>query len=254
MLLSWFGSKTQQKLQTVVDSQNTRIVEQQQQRPTLLGVLRKQVASLNFWLHLTSRSLLMVFVSFLLFVPTYMKHAYAMTSSTAAQVGSVFALGCLASVTVGSKPYSTYTTKQRTALIFTLLTCATLISLAQLAHVSGTITISPIMGTLSMFLWGFMASLPFYIPPSLYALEQGGSVSSATIADFFDIGGFLVLALFNGHVAGIRHSILSQWKGTFVFTTTCSAIALCSLTLATVLDGGWKGTKRDDTSESSFEQ
>ena len=38
------------------------------------------------------------------------------------------------------------------------------------------------------------------------ALERGGVQSSATIADVFDIGGFALLALFNGYVGKSFHS------------------------------------------------
>jgi len=202
-----------------------------------LSMIKKQLKSVGFWLHLISRSCLMVFISYLLFVPTYMKHAFGMTSSAAAQVGSIFALGCLLSVTAGSKPYSSYTTRQRSALLSTLLGLGTIVSFLQWAHVSGQILLTPAIGVVCMFFWGFTASLPFYIPPSLYALEQGGAASSATISVLFDFFGFLLLARFNGYVASITHATLSQWKGPFLFTTVCSFISLCSLTVATFMEG-----------------
>ena len=243
ILLTYFGSPKQPAQDTTTEYSNNATLNEiampKDSSPSILSIIRKQLTSVRFWLHLTSRSCLMIFISFLMFVPTYMKSAYGMTSSAAAQVASVFALGCLLSVTVGSKPYSSSTTGQRTTLLSTFLGCATLISFVQLSHVSGIIRpLSPLVGTICMFAWGFAASLPFYIPPSLFALEHGGKASSATIADLFDVTGFLLLARFNGYVASIPHSILSEWRGTFIVTTACSAVSLCSLALATSLEGG----------------
>jgi hypothetical protein len=57
-----------------------------------------------------------------------------------------------------------------------------------------------------MFLWGFSFAVPFYIPPSMFALARGRKESSATISDVFDVVGFIMLALFNGYVASIQHN------------------------------------------------
>jgi hypothetical protein len=246
ILLFYFGRQKQpdhapSAIADICDKPNnindSNIIPHHPRQSSTLSVIKKQLKSVGFWLHLISRSCLMVFISYLLFVPTYMKYAFGMTSSAAAQVGSIFALGCLLSVTAGSKPYSSYTTTQRSALLSTLLALGTIVSFLQWAHVSGQILLTPALGVLCMFFWGFTASLPFYIPPSLYALEQGGAASSATIADLFDVFGFLLLARFNGYVASITHATLSQWKGPFLFTTICSLISLCSLTVATYMEG-----------------
>ena len=52
----------------------------------------------------------------------------------------------------------------------------------------------------------------------------------------FDIGGFGLLAIFNGYVASIQHANVAAWIPTFQITTGCSAVALISLTLAILLD------------------
>jgi hypothetical protein len=44
--------------------------------------------------------------------------------------------------------------------------------------------------------YGHLSNISKGIPPSLYALSRGGTESSATIADVFDIGGFALLAAF----------------------------------------------------------
>ena len=83
----------------------------------------------------------------------------------------------------------------------------------------------------------FSVSLILIVPPSLYALSRGGVKSSATIADCFDVGGFSLLAIFNGYVAGITHSKPSAWIPTFTITTACSSIALVAVSLAVFLEG-----------------
>lgn len=80
-------------------------------------------------------------------------------------------------------------------------------------------------------------SLFSLVPPSLYALSRGGVKSSATIADVFDIGGFSLLAMFNGYVAGITHTNPKAWIPTFAMTTACSAISLVAVSLAVFLEG-----------------
>jgi hypothetical protein len=174
----------------------------------------------------------MVFASFLLFVPTLMSQVYGSSNAFAAQTGSIYALGCLLSVSFGSQLYSNLPKRKRALASFLLMGAATLSSLVQLAHVSGIFEISAAASAASMFLWGFAFSIPFYIPPSLYALARGGKQSSATIADVFDVGGFALLAMFNGYVASIQHSNVAAWITTFQITTACSVTSLVSLTLA----------------------
>lgn len=83
-----------------------------------------------------------------------------------------------------------------------------------------------------MLVWGLGFAVPFYIPPSLFALKRGGVESSATIADVFDIGGFALLAAFNGFVAGIDHASKAAWIPVFLQTTIAAAISLASLCVA----------------------
>jgi hypothetical protein len=94
------------------------------------------------------------------------------------------------------------------------------------------LTLTPAAATFAIFLWGFAFSIPFYIPPSLYALSRGGKQSSATIADVFDIGGFTLLAIFNGYVASIDHTNAAAWIPTFLMTTACALTSLVSLPFA----------------------
>ena len=199
---------------------------------TSVACLKREAATPEFWFHFVSRSTLMVFGSFLLFVPTLMTNCYGATSAFGAQVGSIFALGCLLSVTFGSQRYSTLSKKHKIGAIIVLLGTATLSALAQLANMRGVLQLSANASAFLLFLWGLCFAVPFYIPPSLYALSRGGKTSSATIADVFDFGGFGLLAIFNGYVASIRHDVLSAWIPTFEILSFCSLLSLVALSLA----------------------
>lgn len=198
-----------------------------------LSILRKEVQTTTFWFHLISRSCLMVFASFLLFVPTLMSGIHGCSNALSSQVGSIYALGCLLSVTFGSQIYSSLSTKRsRVTMIGTLLTLATISSGMQLAHVSGWVSLPTSVAIFSMFLWGFAFSIPFYLPPSLYALSRGGRDGSASIADCFDFFGFALLAIFNRYVGSIPHTSIEAWVPCFQLTTGAAVISLITQSVA----------------------
>jgi MFS family permease len=233
-LLTYFGGITLKKNYAGASEYKNQqqVGEEKASFQSSLRTLRREAGTPEFWLHLISRSSLMVFASFLLFVPTLMSQVYGSSNAFAAQTGSIYALGCLLSVTLGSSKYANLPRKKQALASFLLMGGATLASLAQWAHCAGVWTLSAGMGAAFLFLWGFCFSIPFYIPPSLYALARGGKQSSATIADVFDIGGFALLAVFNGYVASIHHAHVAAWIPTFQITTACSVTSLISLTLA----------------------
>jgi MFS family permease len=242
-LLSKFGKPLLQKQQQDRQQQSSSTptaavvpVRKKSKMGSSLATLRREASTPEFWLHLASRSTLMVFASFLLFVPTLMSQVYGASPAFAAQSGSIYALGCLLSITTISQVYSKLSRKSKIGSIVALLGTATISSLAQLGHVAGVWHLSATASAAFLFLWGFAFSVPFYIPPSLYALSRGGTESSATIADVFDIGGFTLLAAFNGYVAGIAHATPAAWIPTFQITTGCSLIALIALSLAVRLE------------------
>lgn len=238
VLLGVYGSSgTKQPTQTDVMKQSS--VESSKGVNGPIQTLRREASTLEFWCHLISRSLLMVFASFLLFVPSLMSQIYGASPSAAAQVGSFYAIGCLLSVTAGSRKYAKLTRNNKIRLLVSLMSLATLSSVAQLGHMVGKWSLSLSASALSMFTWGFAFSIPFYLPPSLFALARGGTESSATIADVFDIGGFGLLAAFNGYVAGANHALKAAWVPIFQMTTTAAAISLVSLSVAT-----WKEDKQ----------
>jgi MFS family permease len=199
-----------------------------------LVTLRREATTPEFWCHLVSRAVLMVFASFLMFVPSLISQAYGASSAHASQVGSIYAIGCLLSVTFGSKPYARLRPKNKLFALMAMLGTATACSIAQLGHMQGSWVLTLNMSALSMFLWGAAFAIPFYIPPSLYALAKGGVESSATIADAFDVGGFALLAAFNGYVAGIAHHSRQAWIPAFQITTACSLISLAALSVASL--------------------
>lgn len=207
-----------------------------------LTTLCRVTSTLDFWLHLVSRTSLMIFASFLMFVPKLMTEVYRTTPAQGAQAGALYALGSFLSVTTLSKIYPRLGRQARLYTVcLLLLVGATGSSIAQLGHVSLWWSINPRLSAFSMFLWGLSFSIPFYIPPALYALSKGGQESSATIADAFDIAGFALLAPFNGFVGAIPLSDLSAWSTTFMITTGCSIMSCMTLALAI-----WRETKFRD--------
>jgi hypothetical protein len=215
----------------------TKKVPEQAENPSIhssLKILKREAATPDFWLHLVSRSALMLFASFLLFVPTLMTQVYNASSALGAQVGSLYAMGCLLSVTTGSKLYARLQSRGKLWLVAGLLLFgATGSSVAQLGHMANWWSLPLNASALTMFVWGFSFAIPFYIPPSLYALSKGGKESSATIADVFDIGGFGLLAAFNGLVASwITNGSKASWLPTFQITTGCSLLSFLALSLA----------------------
>ena len=169
----------QDEITSLSPSENLSIPSKPSIRKSLQTV-REEAKTFTFWMHLLSRSCLMIIASFLLFVPSYMTNAFGLSSAASARVGSIYALGCLLSVSIGSKFFPTMTTKGKVISSIGSLGLVILISIIQLLFISGSINISALAGTVSMFLWGVGFAVPFYIPPSLYALKRGGKESSAT--------------------------------------------------------------------------
>ncbi|KAL7571434.1 hypothetical protein ACA910_019192 [Epithemia clementina (nom. ined.)] len=210
------------------------------------SIALQEAQRLPFWLQFTSRTVLMVFASILLFIPTILCQVYQTSSSVGSQAGSIYAIGCLLAVTLGSRRYAALASsstntknwcRNHILVLVALLGCATAASAAQLAHVSPRIpfVMSPTGSCLSFFVWGAAMAIPFYIPPSLYALKRGGTECSATIADLFDMGGFALLAWFNRYVVGLPNkSDPSVWIPTFQMTTACALTSMVALVLFTL--------------------
>jgi len=204
-----------------------------------LLILRREARTPAFWTHLISRSALMPVASFLLFVPSYMSTAYAMTPSTATRVGSVYALGCLIPVSLASRRFSNLPTGGRIAATIGMLGALAICCLSQMAHVVGGgagVMGSKMAGTVVMFVWGLTFSIPFYVPPSLYALRRGGRQSSATIADAFDLGGYTLLAMFTGFVVNRQQQDIMAWYLPFKLLLVCIVVSMISLPIALSLD------------------
>ena len=127
-----------------------------------LTTIAREGRTLPFWLQLVSRSMLMVYASFLLFVPTYMSQVYNTGSALAAQSGSVYALGCLLAVSFGCPLYTRLKKAGRVSMNAILLSLSILASGAQVAHLSGWCTLTVPMSVGLFFLWGFSFAVPFY--------------------------------------------------------------------------------------------
>ena len=171
MMLTYFGRKGARPEDLTIPNRSSLVeTKKQQTLKDSLAILFQQSRTIEFWLHLISRSVIMVLVSFLLFIPSYMTQCFEMSSASSARVGSMFALGCLLSVsslaeksypsvhtansnTRAAKPTSIYRRKAYSMLAF--LAAATGCLASQTAFLHNLISLSPRMGTIMMFLFGF---------------------------------------------------------------------------------------------------
>jgi len=161
-MLTYFGGKKKSRISddNVVKSKERSTLRQS------LSILGQQSKTLEFWLHLISRSIIMVLVSFLLFIPSYMTQCFDMSSGASARVGSAFAMGCLLAVSsLSEKTYPSDRTRQRSSRSKTyrrkafamtgFLTTATICLILQTAYLQNMVNLTPVLGTLLMFLFGF---------------------------------------------------------------------------------------------------
>ena len=210
-----------------------------------LDILKREAGMPEFWFHLLSRALIMVLISFLLFIPTYMSQCYSLSKASSARVGSLFALGCLTSVmTLSERSYpvssSTFGYKQKAFAMLSLMGISSVCLFFQYAYLLGIISLSPVVGSISMFIWGFALSIPFYVPSSIFALKRGSNEGSATIADAFDVCGFGMLAIFNSYVARVLNVVgdkKAAWSPIFLCMLIGSAISSATMFLAVLLEG-----------------
>ena len=217
-----------------------------------LAILAREARTPEFWLHLFTRTIMMVLISFLLFIPTYMHQCYGLSTASSARVGSSFAVGCLTSVmTLSQRTYPSSSTaisyKQKSWAMFGFLSISTICLTLQYAFLKGMIQLTPVMGSFLMFMWGFSLSIPFYIPGSMFALKRGGEKGSATIADAFDVCGFGLLAIFNAYVAKILNvvgDVKAAWAPVFLWMLSGSAISMVSMFFAVSMEG--ERNKRQD--------
>ena len=210
-----------------------------------LLILAREARTREFWLHLITRTIMMVLISFLLFIPTFMNQCYNLSVASATRVGSFFALGCFTSVTtLSSKAYPASSTlvgyKRKSWAMLGLLGLSTAILSLQYFFLLGLIDLSQITGSFLMFLWGFSLSIPFYIPGNMFALKRGGEEGSATIADAFDACGFGLLAIFNSYVAQVLNAAGNRkaaWSPVFLWMLGGSAVSMLSIFFAVSMEG-----------------
>mmetsp|Transcript_15122 Transcript_15122/g.36311 ORF Transcript_15122/g.36311 Transcript_15122/m.36311 type:complete len:552 (-) Transcript_15122:275-1930(-) len=250
LMLSYFGRKGKSDSGMNEDKQATSMSKSTMKES--LAILYHQSRTPEFWLHLISRSMIMVLVSFLLFIPSFMVQCYGISSASSARVGSMFALGCLLSVSTLSEltypsvhrnsnigrptPISFF--RQKAYFMLAFLALATMCLALQRAFLQNIINLTPAVGTFLMFLFGFSLAIPFYLPSSMFALKRGGKDGSATIADAFDVCGFGLLAVFNGYVARVLNAKTKRaWVPVFSWMLGGSIVAMTSLFGAVYLEG-----------------
>ncbi|KAL3766112.1 hypothetical protein ACHAW5_001357 [Stephanodiscus triporus] len=254
LMLTYFGGKGDKKSQKMTNS-----YKQDESKTTSsslnqsLTILRYQSRRPEFWLHLISRSLIMVLVSFLLFIPSFMTQCYGMSSASSARVGSLFALGCLLAVsTLAERTYPSVAAissagrtpsinlhRRKAYFMLAFLATAAICLLIQTAFLRDIIHLTPLLGSLLMFLFGFSLGIPFYLPSTMFALKNGGKDGSATIADAFDVCGFGLLAVFNGLVARVLDVKTKRaWLPVLLWMLGGSIVAMTSMFQALWLEGG----------------
>lgn len=208
-------------------------------KPTIkesIQIVMKEAHFPVFWMHMIARSSLMIIASFLLFVPSYMSTGFGMSTANASRVAALYAVGSMIAVSFGAKRFSSSNANQQFVAVFTMFGSLLGVCVLQIMHILGKISVSPIIGGISMLVWGLAFSIPFYIPSSIYALRVGGRKSAATIADAFDLVGFSILAWFNGFVASKQQDVLVSWLSPFVILSAFAMTGLISLTTALKLD------------------
>ena len=186
-LLQHFGGNIGDQHKELDDPKIVSKLKGSMQNKETFRVLFREARTLDFWLVLISRSSLMIFGNFLLFVPTFMTHGYSVSHALSSKVASMFAVGCLLSVSICSQVYNDLSVNKQISLITGLCGTSFLCALSQLLHSMNIVKCTPLVGSLIMMIWGFSFSVPFYIPPALFALKRGGQESSATIGKFFKV-------------------------------------------------------------------
>ena len=159
-VLSYIGKGGGGKSDRIVNNDKQQNDLPKQTLMQSITILRFQASTPEFWLHLVSRSLLMVLVSFLLFVPSFMAECYAMSPASSARVGSIFAMGCLFSVsTLAEKAYpnsqSTSSSQRKEYSMLGFLSIASLCLFIQTVFLGDFIHLSPVLGSFIMFVFGF---------------------------------------------------------------------------------------------------
>jgi predicted MFS family arabinose efflux permease len=162
---------------------------------SIQDVLRVCAANQRFWMMLIAKSLLMVVGQFIGFIPLFLASLPSVSKGRAATYSSVFALGSLVSNLLGSRFYGPLSNLRKVYVISTCL----MVSVLCAGLLSGWYMKMPLGAMLFILgMWGLSWSVPFYIPPGVYALEVGGDAHAAFVTNVFDAGGFLSGALILG--------------------------------------------------------
>lgn len=195
LMLSYFGRKG--KSDNILDEDKQFKSTPKSTLKQSLAILYQQSRTLEFWLHLISRSIIMVLVSFLLFIPSYMSQCFDMSSASSARVGSIFALGCLLSVsTLAEKTYPSTDTKtsrgrssislyrKKAYFMLAFLALATICLMIQTAFLRNMLHLTPALGTFLVFLFGFSLGKQSHCNFSFYCYKKVLQILNTTYCPF----------------------------------------------------------------------
>mmetsp|Transcript_5883 Transcript_5883/g.7113 ORF Transcript_5883/g.7113 Transcript_5883/m.7113 type:complete len:218 (-) Transcript_5883:67-720(-) len=147
--------------------------------------------------------------SFELFLPLFLKHTVNPPSSATAFMTAVLPLGVATSIVFGSAVLEFLPKTVRDAgvllMLFLLFLCTVCIVFFTVSTIGGGFSDAMIAQTtvlLLLFSYGFFLGYPYYVPPSLYALEFGGE-DAAMVMSMVDTITAIFSAIFASYGANL---------------------------------------------------
>ena len=191
----------------------------------------------------------MVSAQFSNYLSAFVRASFGLSPGAAAHMTSAFHLGCLIATTAGARAYAKLPPRSRRLFLAGALALTTACPAALLAHAGGVRTLSAGVVRVVLFAWGLAACVPFYIPPTAFALRFGGARHASLVTNLVDSGTLLmplVLAATRAmsraaaaadaaKVAGIAAASL-PWRQPLGIAVAASAAAAVAMVTAVSLD------------------
>jgi sugar phosphate permease len=168
--------------------------------PTLKQEVLRIALQPRFWFILLGVMCLTPVNEFQSLTALFFKDQTAATSSSAASLAVVFPLGSALSVLLGGRIRDYLkigTSENMSGIIFPLFSIlCTAAATVLYILVTTAADISSVQACGVIFAMGFGEAAPYYILPSLYAVEVGGEHSAAKVGAFFDVLGHFAAVVF----------------------------------------------------------